>query len=76
LFHRPADVEKWFEIHRTSRHDLEECKTFLDRKNMPPPATLVAQESRRGKHHRANLDNEDQMGDINVIFTGSMSITS
>jgi hypothetical protein len=76
LFHRPADVEKWFEIHHTSRHDLEECKTFLDRKNMPPPAALVAQEPRRGKHCRANLDNEDQMGDINVIFTGSMSITS
>jgi hypothetical protein len=29
-FRRPDDVEKWCEIHCTSGHDLEECKTFLD----------------------------------------------
>jgi hypothetical protein len=30
LFRRPDDAEKWCEIHRTSGHDLEECKSFLD----------------------------------------------
>jgi hypothetical protein len=33
-FRQPYDVEKWCEIHRTSRHDLEEYKTFLDHKKM------------------------------------------
>jgi hypothetical protein len=74
-FHRPIDVEKWCEIHHTIRHDLEECKTFLNRKKMPPQAP-VAQEPHRGEHRRADLDNEDRMGEINVIFRGSMSITS
>jgi hypothetical protein len=55
--------------------DLKECKTFLDRKKMPPPAS-VAQEPHRGKHRRADHDNEDQMEEINIIFRGSMSITS
>jgi hypothetical protein len=70
--HRPADIEKWCEIHRTTRHDLEECKTFLDRKKMPP----VAQEPCRGEHHRVDPNNEDQMGEINMIFRDSMSIAS
>jgi hypothetical protein len=28
-FHLPTDGEKWCEIHRTMRHDLDECKTFF-----------------------------------------------
>jgi hypothetical protein len=48
-FHCPADVEKWCEIHHTTGHNLEECKTFLDRKKMLLPAALVAQEPRRGE---------------------------
>jgi hypothetical protein len=46
LFHRPANAEKWCEIHCTTGHDLEECKTFLDHKKMPPPVAPVAQEPR------------------------------
>jgi hypothetical protein len=34
LFRRPDDAEKWSEIHLTTGHDLEECKTFLYRKKM------------------------------------------
>jgi hypothetical protein len=41
-FHRPDDAEKWCEIHRTSGHDLKECKTFLDPKKMPPLAAKMA----------------------------------
>jgi hypothetical protein len=37
-FRHPDDAEKWCEIYRTSGHDLEEYKTFLDQKKMPPPA--------------------------------------
>jgi hypothetical protein len=74
-FNHPTNVEKWWEIHRLTGHDLEECKNFLDRKKMPPPA-LVAQEPRRGEHRQADPNNEDQMGEINVIFEGSISITS
>jgi hypothetical protein len=45
-FRRPDDAEKWCEIHRTAGHDLEECRTFLDRKRMPPPAPPAPQELR------------------------------
>jgi hypothetical protein len=55
-------------------HDLKECKTFLDHKKMP--VQPAAQEPHRGEHHRADPDNEDQMDEINVIFGGSLSITS
>jgi hypothetical protein len=37
-FWRPDDTEKWCEIYRTVGHNLEECKTFLEWKKMPPPA--------------------------------------
>jgi hypothetical protein len=44
---------------------------------MPPPVAPVAQEPRRGKHRRTNPpDDDEQMGEINVIFGGSISITS
>jgi hypothetical protein len=59
-FHRPDDAEKWCEIHHTSRHDLKECKTFLDRKKMPPPAAPMAQESHRSKHCRVNPPDDDK----------------
>jgi hypothetical protein len=42
MFHSPADTEKWCEIHHTIRHDLKECKPFLDHKKMPPPVAPVA----------------------------------
>jgi hypothetical protein len=67
---------KWCEIHRTAGHDLIECKTFLDCKKMPSLAAPVAQEPRRGQHRQADPDNEDQMREINMIFRGSMSISS
>jgi hypothetical protein len=38
------DEEKWCEIHRTMGHDLKECKTFLDRKKIPPAAVPTPQE--------------------------------
>jgi hypothetical protein len=68
-FRRPDDTEKWCEIHHTSGHDSEECKTFLDRKKMPPPRVPVALDMIQKSH-------DDQMGEINVIFGGSMSIAS
>jgi hypothetical protein len=43
---------------------------------MPPLTALVAQEPRLGEHRRADPDNEDQMGEINVIFGGNISIAS
>jgi hypothetical protein len=73
-FHPPTDAEKWCEIHHTTGQDLEEYKTFLYHKKMPPPAAPVAQEPRWGEHCRANPDNDEQMGEINVIFRCSMSI--
>jgi hypothetical protein len=39
---------------------------------MPPPVP-VTQEPCRGEHRQADPDNEDQMGEINVIFGGSLN---
>jgi hypothetical protein len=36
----------------------------------------VAQEPRHGEHHWVDLDNDSEMDKINVIFRGSISITS
>jgi hypothetical protein len=72
-FKHPPDVKKWCDIHCTTGHDLEGCKTFLDCKKMPPPATLVPQEARQGEH--CWVDRDEQLGEINVIFGGSISIT-
>jgi hypothetical protein len=67
-------VEKWSEINCTTRHDVEECITYLDCKKMSDKP--VVQELRQGDHRRANSDNDKQLGEINVIFKGSLSITS
>jgi hypothetical protein len=76
-FRHRNDVEKWCEIHRTSGHNLKECKFFLDHKKMPPPVAQVAQEPRRGKHRQSNPPGDDeQMGEINLIFGGSIFIAS
>jgi hypothetical protein len=55
---------------------LEECKTFLDRKNVSPPAASAHQEPQWGEHRWVNPDGDEQMGEINMIFGGSMSIFS
>jgi hypothetical protein len=65
-----------FQIYCTTGHDLDECKIFLDQKKMLPPAAPLPQEPRRGDHHREDSDRDGQMGEINVIFGGSMSLTS
>jgi hypothetical protein len=57
LFCHPADAEKWYEIHRTTGLDLDECRTYLDLKNiLEKPA---AQEPHRGKHRRADPNNDE-----------------
>jgi hypothetical protein len=43
-FRHPPDAEKWCEIHYTTGYDLEECRTYLDCKNMREK--LAAQELR------------------------------
>jgi hypothetical protein len=40
------------------------------------PEKPAVQEPHRGEHHWANPNNDDQMDEINMIFGGSMSITS
>jgi hypothetical protein len=59
-FCRPDDAEKWCEIHRTSGHDLEECKIFMDQKKMPVPAAPAPQDARRGEHRRVNPPDDDE----------------
>jgi hypothetical protein len=43
---------------------------------MPPPAAPPPQDSRWGEHHREISNGDEHMAEINVIFGGSMSITS
>jgi hypothetical protein len=43
---------------------------------MPPPAAPVPQEPRRSDHHREDSDRDEQMREINVIFRGSMPLSS
>jgi hypothetical protein len=75
-FRCPNNAEKWCEIHRTVGHDLEEFKTFLDRKKMSLPTASAPQEPQRVDQRRVDSDSDEQMGEINVIFGGSTSITS
>jgi hypothetical protein len=75
-FRRPDDAKKWCEIYCTNGHDLEECKTFLDHKRMPSPVALAPQDPYRGEHHREIPEGNEHMTEINVIFGGSMLITS
>jgi hypothetical protein len=75
-FQRPDNAEKWCEIHHIDGHDLKECKTFLDHKKMPPPAVMAPQDPRWGEHRREVSDRDEHMAEINMIFRGSMSITS
>jgi hypothetical protein len=75
-FRCPNDAEKLCEIYRTSGHDLQECKTFLDRKKMTPPATVAPQEPRQVDQRHVDPDGDEQMTETNVIFGGSVSITS
>jgi hypothetical protein len=43
---------------------------------MPPPAVPAPQDPHRGEHHREISDGDEHMAEINMIFRGSMSITS
>jgi hypothetical protein len=43
---------------------------------MSPPATPTPQDHRRGEHRREVSDGDEHMTKINMIFGGSMSITS
>jgi hypothetical protein len=43
---------------------------------MSPLAATAPQDPRWGEHHREISDGDEHMAEINVIFGGSMSITS
>jgi hypothetical protein len=43
---------------------------------MPPSAAPAPQDPRRGEHRREVSDGDEHMAEINMIFRGSMSITS
>jgi hypothetical protein len=51
-------------------------QTFLDRKKLSPLATPAPQDPHRGEHHREISDGDEHMAEINMIFEGSMLITS
>jgi hypothetical protein len=51
-------------------------QTFLDRKKLSPLATPAHQDPHRGEHHREISDGDEHMAEINMIFEGSMLITS
>jgi hypothetical protein len=69
-FRCPDDVEKWCEIHCITGHDLEECKTFLDQKKMPPPLAPAPQKARWVDQRQVDSDGDEQMREINMIFGG------
>jgi hypothetical protein len=43
---------------------------------MPPPSVPASQEPRQVDQHWVDSDEDEQMGEINVIFGGNMSIAS
>jgi hypothetical protein len=43
---------------------------------MPPPTASAPKDSRRREHRREVSDGDEHMAEINMIFGGSMSITS
>jgi hypothetical protein len=55
---------------------MEECKTFLDRKRMLPPAAPTPQDPHRGEHRQETSNEDEDIAEINVIFGGNMSIIS
>jgi hypothetical protein len=58
-FRLSKDAEKWCEIYRTTGNNLEECKTFLDRKKMPAPLAPVPQEPWRVDQRRTDSDRDE-----------------
>jgi hypothetical protein len=52
------------------------ARLFEIKKKMPPPATPTPQEPWWVDQRRVDSDGDEQKGEINVIFRGSMSITS
>jgi hypothetical protein len=51
-------------------------KLFCIVKEMPPPTMPAPQNPRQGEHHREISDGDEHVAEINMIFGGSMSITS
>jgi hypothetical protein len=43
---------------------------------MPPPVAPAPQDPHQGEHHREISDGDEHIAEINMIFRGSMSITS
>jgi hypothetical protein len=74
-FRHSDDAEKWCKIHRINGHNLEEYKTFLNHKRMLPSSAGTSR-SPLGEHRREIPDGDKHMAEVNVIFGGSMTITS